>query len=385
MKRSTDRILVTHVGSLPRPPDLLDVGGARGRGEAVDEAAYADRLREAVAGVVREQIEHGIDVVDDGEYSKPSFLTYVTDRLGGFERIEGSMGSPWAGSREALDFPEYYEAAHVAAAGSPRLACTRPVTYVGHAALRTDLENLASALDGAGATEAFVPAISPSNIEGFYENRHYATEEEYLFAIADAMREEYRAIVDAGFLLQIDDPRLVTYYVLTPSASIEDARRWAQTRVEALNHALRDIPPERVRHHTCYSIDTGPRVHDLEFRHIVDLVLRINAGAYSFEAANPRHEHEWQVWEDVELPADKVLIPGVITHSTVLVEHPELVAQRLARFAGVVGRERVIAGADCGFATFASGGDVPAKIAWTKLGALSAGARLASDRLWNRS
>lgn len=190
--------------------------------------------------------------------------------------------------------------------------------------------------------------------------------------------------MDAGFMLQIDDPQLVTHYVLNPDESVEQTRRWARVRVDALNHALRDIPPERVRHHTCYSIDMGPRVHDLEFKHIVDLVLQINAGAYSFEAANPRQEHEWRVWEDVTLPEGKVLIPGLVTQSSVLVEHPELVAQRLVRFADLVGRERVIAGADCGFATFASGGEVPGSIAWTKLAALAEGARLASNQLWGR-
>ena len=231
---------------------------------------------------------------------------------------------------------------------------------------------------GARVEEAFIPAISPSNVEGRQANRYYRSDEEYLLAIAEAMREEYRAIVDAGFLLQIDDPRLVTYYILNPAASVAECRAWAEVRVEALNHALRGIPRDRVRFHTCYSINMGPRVHDMELRDVVDLILRVRAGAYSFEAANPR------VWEGVRLPADAVLIPGVITQSTVLVEHPELVAERIARFAGVVGRERVTAGADCGFASFAGSTEIPASVAWKKLAALTEGARLASRRLLGR-
>lgn len=384
MKRSTDRFLVTHVGSLPRPADLLEVVQARQRGEGVDEIAQAKRLHDAVADVVRKQVEHGVDVVTDGELSKPSFIFYVHERLGGFEAVDGTAGSPWAGSREAASFPEYYAKFQGALAGSRQMACTGPITYTGQAALQTDLDNLRAAMVGMDIGEAFIPAISPSNIEAFHENRHYDSDEEFLFAIADAMHEEYRTIVDAGFLVQIDDPQLVTYYVLNPGVSVEEARRWARVRIEALNHALRDIPPEKVRHHTCYSIDMGPRVHDMELKDIVDLVLEIRAGGYSFEAANPRHEHEWQVWRDVDLPEDKVLIPGLVTQSSVLVEHPELVAQRLMRFADVVGRERVIASADCGFATFAAGGEVPGDIAWAKLAALAEGTRLASDRLWGR-
>jgi 5-methyltetrahydropteroyltriglutamate--homocysteine methyltransferase len=233
--------------------------------------------------------------------------------------------------------------------------------------------------------EVFVPAVSPSNVEEWNPNRHYQSDEEYLFAIAEAMREEYRAIVDAGFLLQIDDPRLVTYYILHPEASVADCRRWGRARVEALNHALRGIPEDRVRFHTCYGINMGPRVHDMELKDVVDLILEVRAGAYSLEAANPRHEHEWRVWEEVKLPDGKVLIPGVITQSSVLVEHPEVVAERVVRFASVVGRENVIAGSDCGFATFAGSLEIHASIVWAKLAALAEGARRASKRLWGRS
>ncbi len=376
MKRSRDRILTTHAGSLPRPDDLLRL--------APDDPGRPARVRGAVAETVRRQAAAGLDVVDDGEMGKPSFVTYVAERLAGFERGPAPTGLPWAGSREVASFPEFYASTVGASANaaSPIYVCTGPVAYRGHAQVRADVENLRAALAGVAVEEAFLPAISPSNVEGRFANRYYKTDEEYLFAIADAMREEYRAIVDAGFLVQIDDPRLVTYYVMNPRASVADCRRWAQVRIEALNHALRDVPRERVRFHTCYGINMGPRLHDMELKDVVDVMLRVRAGAYSFEAANPRHEHEWRVWEGVTLPEGALLIPGVITQSTVLVEHPELVCERILRFAGVVGRENVIAGADCGFATFAGSTEIHPTVAWAKLEALVTGARLASRRLW---
>jgi 5-methyltetrahydropteroyltriglutamate--homocysteine methyltransferase len=381
MKRSTDRILTTHAGSLPRPDDLL----ALSRGAAADAAAVASRARRAVAEIVAQQIELGIDVVDDGEQSKPSFVTYVNERLGGFEP-RGLRASPWGGSRETQSFPEYYEAMRRAntggSSGAVAMACTGPIIYRGTEALRRDIDNLKAALAGRRHVEAFLPAISPANIEDWHKNEHYKTGEDYLFAIAEAMGHEYRAIVEAGFLLQIDDPRLATYYVLNPDASLADVKKWAGLRVEALNHGLQGIPQDRVRYHTCYSINMGPRVHDMELKDLVRVMLKIKAGAYSFEAANPRHEHEWKVWETVKLPPGKVIIPGVISHTTVLVEHPELVAQRIARYAATVGRENVIAGADCGFATFAGSQEVHASIVWAKLAALVKGARLASKELW---
>ena len=382
MKRSLDRILTTHAGSLPRPPDVL----AMATGQTLDPAVFATRVRRAVVDVVRRQAEHGLDVVTDGEMSKPSFITYVTERLSGFEPSREPGAVPWAGSREATAFPEFYEPTlrQSPNAAAPRFVCTGPVTYVGHTRLQADIDNLTAALAGLRVEEAFIPAIAPSNVEGRQKNAHYKTDEEYLFAIADAMHEEYRAIVDAGFLLQIDDPRLVTYYILNPRASVKECRAWASVRVEALNHALRGIPRDRVRFHTCYSINMGPRVHDMELKDVVDIILSVRAGAYSFEAANPRHEHEWRVWEGVTLPAGALLIPGVITQSTVLVEHPELVAERIVRFAGVVGRERVIAGADCGFASFAGSTEIHPSVVWAKLAALTAGARIASQRLWSR-
>jgi 5-methyltetrahydropteroyltriglutamate--homocysteine methyltransferase len=230
-----------------------------------------------------------------------------------------------------------------------------------------------------------MPAVSPSNVEEWQRNAYYASSDEFVAAIADAMREEYKAIVDAGLVLQIDDPRLVTYYNVTPEATVADCRRWAERRVEVLNHALRGLPRERIRFHTCYGINIGPRVHDMALKDIVDLMLKVNAGAYSFEAANPRHEHEWRVWRDVRRPDGAVLIPGVITHSNVMVEHPETVADRIVRFAEVVGRENVIAGADCGFGTFAGSEEIQERIVWAKFDALAQGAALASGRLWGRA
>jgi 5-methyltetrahydropteroyltriglutamate--homocysteine methyltransferase len=379
MKRSSERIITTHVGSLPRPSDLLEAVQAGG-GAAFDAPARAARLRAAVKEIVAKQIALGIDVIDDGEFGKPSFVSYVNERLGGFELDTSPGASPWAGSREARSFPEFYAETH-AAARQHHMVCTAPVTYRGHAQLGRDIDNLKAALDGVRPHEVFMPAISPSNVEDWQKNAYYKTQEEFLFAIAEAMREEYQAIVDAGFIVQIDDPRLVCYYMLRPDATIAECRKWAEVRVEALNHALRGIPEEKVRHHTCYGINMGPRIHDMELKDIIDIVVKIRAGAYSFEAANPRHEHEWKVWKDVKLDG-KALIPGVISHSTVLVEHPELVAERILRFAEIVGRENVIAGSDCGFATFAGSKEIHPSIVWAKLKALSDGAALATKQLW---
>jgi 5-methyltetrahydropteroyltriglutamate--homocysteine methyltransferase len=383
MKRSSDRILTTHVGSLPRPADLLEAMQAKEQGKPVDEKAHTARVRRAVAEIVRKQIELGIDVIDDGEFGKPSFVSYVNERLGGFEPdTEVPRGSPWGSSREAKSFPEFYAQGH-AAARQNHMVCTAPISYRGTAQLQADIDNLKAALNGAKPEEVFMPAISPTSAADWQRNGYYKTEEEYLFAIADALREEYEAIVKAGFLLQVDDPHLVTYWIKEPDLTLQQCRKWAEVRVEALNHALRNIAPEKIRHHTCYGINMGPRIHDMELKDIVDIILRIRAGAYSFEAANPRHEHEWKVWETFKLPAGKWLIPGVISHSTVLVEHPELVAERICRYAKVVGRENVIAGADCGFATFAGSKEVHPSIVWAKFKSLVDGARIASKALWH--
>jgi 5-methyltetrahydropteroyltriglutamate--homocysteine methyltransferase len=308
----------------------------------------------------------------------------VRDRLGGMEPTPTPRDNPWKTSREAQSFPEFYQKALASAAVQPGMACTSPVTYRGQADLKTDLDNLRAALNGVNVAEAFVPSISPANIEDWNKNLHYKSDQEYLFALADAMNVEYRAIVDAGFLLQIDDPRLVSYFMVSPKASIEECRRWAIPRVEALNHALRDIPREKVRYHTCYGINMGPRTNDMEIKHLIDIVLTIKAGAFSFEASNPRHEHEWTVWRDAKKPEGTILIPGVITHSSVLVEHPELVAERIVRYANAVGRENVIAGSDCGFATFAGSDEIHPRIVWAKFEALVQGAEMASKQLWGR-
>lgn len=381
MKHSVERILTTHAGSLPRPPELLELV-QNSDANALEQATNADRLRKAVSDIVRRQNTLGIDVIDDGEYGKPSFVSYINERLGGYE-VDTRSGprNQWLSSREGQAFPEFYAQTHPASSHT-HMICKGPITYKGHAPLKRDIANLKAALQGIAVEEVFMPAISPSNIEDWQKNAYYKSQEDYVFAIAEAMREEYQAIVDAGFLVQIDDPRLVTYYIIHPEASIADCRKWAELRIAALNHALRDIPPEKIRFHTCYGINMGPRIHDMELKDIVDLILKIRAGAYSFEAANPRHEHEWKVWKNVKLPDGKILIPGVISHSTILVEHPELVADRIIRYADVVGRENVIAGSDCGFATFAGSKEVHPSIVWAKLKALSEGARIASKQLW---
>ena len=388
MLHSTERILVTHTGSLPRPRQLIDMMLAENEGRPVDSAEYEDKLRGAVHDIVRWQMDLGVDIVDDGELSKRGFAVYAHTRLDGLSPTGRVRVSPWDNSRESQAFPEHYGHYSPVPGAKPnpsnmQMACTGPIAYKAQDRLAQDLANLRAAVDEAGPAEAFVPAISPCDVAGNIENEYYKTEEEFLFAIADAQRVEYRAIVDAGFLLQIDDPLLINYYVKNPDLSVAQCRTWAEGQIEAINHALRDIPEDRVRYHTCYGINMGPRVHDMEMKDYIDIVLTIRAGAFSFEASNPRHEHEWKIWEDVKLPDGKLIIPGVITQSSVVVEHPELVAQRLERFAGVVGRENVIAGSDCGFGTQAL--EVPEihpAIVWAKFQAMSEGARLASERLW---
>ena len=389
MKTSSDRILTSHVGSLPRPPELLKLIKAKVAGQPYDEKELAAEARKSTEQCVKRQADIGLDVISDGEMSKPSFLTYIVERLGGVEVTSEPFGNPWKGSRENNSFPEYYawEASLGLnpAVGAKRVICDGALKYKGQPQVAADIAAFKSALGKVKAAEAFLPAISPANVEFWIRNQHYNSDEDYVFALADALHEEYKAITDSGLILQIDDPRLVTQYVLDASMSLADYRKWAEVRVAALNHALRDLPQERVRFHTCYSIDMGPRTNDVELKDVIDIILKINAGAYSFEASNPRHEHEWKVWKSVDLPKDKILIPGVITHSTVLVEHPELICDRILRFAEVVGRERVIAGTDCGFGTFAGSMMIHPTVAWAKLEALVAGARLASRQLWGRA
>ena len=393
MKRSERRILTTHTGSLPRPPDLVEALNAKELGRTFDAHALDKRVSRAVREVAQRQAETGLDVINDGEHSKVSWMAYARTRLSGLEEIDSPMRFRGA-TRDSLAFPAAYEDMKVMLAGRssaivakrtvrPKAwVCTGPIAYVGQDELRADIDNLKAALDGVKAEEAFLTAISPSNLELYYENQFYRTAEEYLTALADAMHVEYRAIVDAGFILQIDDPRMATHYNRTPNASIEECRKFMALRVEAVNHALRGIPEDRVRFHTCYSVNIAPRVCDFELKHFVDLMLKIRAGAYAIEAANPRHEHEWELWRDVALPDGKILIPGVVSHCVHLVEHPELVAQRLTRFASVVGREQVIAGTDCGFGTSGAGDEVHPDVAWAKLRSLVEGAEIASRRLW---
>jgi len=382
MQRSTDRILTTHTGSLPRPRDLLLMVRARARGEPTDEHALQARLRQAVGEIVRKQAELGIDVVDDGEFGKPSFVTYVRERLAGLTRQEGERQSPWIRSREAISFPEFYrQQAGAVNARQALMACTGPISYRGHAELKRDLGNFKAALEGVKVVEAFVPSISPSNVEDWNRNAHYKSGEEYLYAIADAMREEYQAIIDAGLSVQLDDPAFAENWDQSKKEpSVEGYRRYTQRCVEILNNAIRGLPQEKIRFHLCWGSWHGPHTTDIPMKHLVDLMLQVNAGAYSFEAANARHGHEWKLWKDITLPAGKVIMPGIVSHSTNLIEHPELVADRIVNFAEAVGRDNVVAWTDCGL-----GGRVHPQIAWAKLEALAQGAELATKRLWRRA
>jgi 5-methyltetrahydropteroyltriglutamate--homocysteine methyltransferase len=397
MKRSRERILTTHVGSLARPDALIPLLRLKERGQPYDHENFAGLVREAVADVVRKQVEAGVDIVTDGEQGKASFFGYIVERFNGFTRkpaTPGQEGNPRTTGREYLAFPDYYAwseriAEWAGGRGGDRRhgvdTCTGPVSYKGHAAVQADIDNLKAALKDLTYEEVFMPAIASSYIAATLPNEYYRTTEEYEQALSDALHDEYQAIINAGFILQIDDPRLVTYYMMNPGLSVADCRKWAAQRVEAINYSIRDLPPEKVRFHTCYSIDVGPRVHEMELKDIVDLILKVNAGAYSFEAANPRHEHEYHVFEQAKLPEGKILIPGVISHTTNLVEHPELVAERILRFAKLVGRENVIAGADCGFAAAAVRfNDTHPSVAWLKFAALAEGARLATKQLWGR-
>jgi 5-methyltetrahydropteroyltriglutamate--homocysteine methyltransferase len=385
MQRSTERILTTHAGSLPQPDDLRDMLMAKDDGRPYDQAAFATRVRSAVAEVVRQQMASGLDIINDGELSKRSFSTYARERLSGLEECPPTVDEPpsMISGRDMPEFAEYFVnrgGFGGASANARQVFCTGPLKYIGHAAVQADIAHFKAALAGVQATEAFLPAIAPGTIEHWMRNRYYPSDEAYVFAIADAMREEYQAIVAAGFLLQIDDPDLPDAWQIHPQMSVPEYRKFAELRVEALNHALRDVPPERVRLHVCWGSYHGPHKYDIPLRDIVDLILRVRVEGYSIEASNPRHEHEWRVWEDVKLPAGKVLIPGVVGHATDFIEHPELVAERLVRYARLVGREQVIAGTDCGL-----GGRVGhPTIVWAKFEALVEGAQLATRRLWNR-
>jgi 5-methyltetrahydropteroyltriglutamate--homocysteine methyltransferase len=384
MERSVDRILTTHVGSLARPHPLLELMREREHGRPYDAASLDLAVTGAVADVVARQAAAGIDVVTDGEQSKVSFLTYVKDRLSGFDAVAGESLLPPSWQKEIDDFPEYYGQymSKYSSTVAPMrvMVATGPVSYTGHAALATDIANLRAAVGQTGPAEAFLPSTSPS---GFGRNEYYASEGEFLTAVAEALRAEYLGIVESGFLLQIDDPWLIE--ILTDDGQAEPAERErrAHEHIDVLNHALRGIPRDRIRLHTCYGLNHGPRLRDLPLADIVPFMLRINAGAYSFEVANPRHQHEWRIWADFTLPEGTILLPGLLGHATNYVEHPELIAEYIGHYAQLVGRENVIASADCGFssrATFAP--EVHPTVAWAKLAALSEGAALASKRLW---
>lgn len=396
MKRSTDRILASHAGNLPRNEALWQMLVDRGLGKDVEEAALQAAIKQAVKDVVDKQVEVGLDIVNDGEQSKRSWQTYANTRLGGLEQRPGQGSIQTAGSivgRDIEEFTEYFQrnfgggggggansALRAGAAGGLHepVYCVGPLTYIGAAQTQTDIENLNAALEGHSVEEAVLTAIAPGTIEHWLHNEYYKTDEEFLFAIAEAMNQEYRAITDAGFLLQIDDPDLADAWQIHTKMDVEAYRKFADLRVESINVALKDVPREKVRLHVCWGSMHGPHKNDIPLRHIADLILRVNAGVYSVEAANPRHEHEWRVWEDFKLPQDSVLMPGVVGHSSDFIEHPELVADRLVRYAGVVGRENVIAGTDCGL-----GGRVGhEKIAWAKFESMVEGCRLATKTLW---
>jgi 5-methyltetrahydropteroyltriglutamate--homocysteine methyltransferase len=376
------------VGSLPRPADLLAMNDAKASGGTVDQAAWTARVKTAILEVVRLQRESGVDIVNDGELSKSSWSSYVNERLSGFaESVSEGQGS-LARGRDRKAFQEFYDEYDriqpfrtVNGSRWTDVICNAPISYKGQAAVQLDIENLKTASAGVEAEEVFITAVAPGSIITRRINKYYPTEEAFLFAIAEAMKTEYKAIVDAGFLLQIDDPQLVTRYDAEDTApNVEQYRKLAAPRVEALNHALADIPQDRVRYHICWGGWHGPHTTDLPLKDIVNVLLQIRAGAYLIEAANARHEHEWQVWKHVKLPEGKILIPGVVSHATNVIEHPELVAERILRFANLVGRESVIAGTDCGL-----GGRLHHQLVWAKLKALSEGAELATRQLWGRA
>ena len=380
MKRSTSRILTTHTGSLPRAGSVMEMLQARDQRARVDPQAFEAGILAAVTEVVDRQVETGLDVINDGEQSKPSYATYVKDRLTGFE---GVASEPPRARLDDQDFPEWAARFASGSSATHRPACTGPIAWKDWSAVEQDLARLKKATQGRDVAEVFITAASPGVIARFLPNQYYPTEEAYLNALAEVMKDEYTAIVQAGFLLQVDCPDLASSRNTQFShLTVEEFKKVVELHVDVLNHALADLPADRLRLHLCWGNYEGPHSHDVPFREIVDIVLKARPAGLSFEAANPRHAHEWKIWQDVKLPDGKVIIPGVLDTTTNFIEHPELVAQRITRYAELVGRENVIAGADCGFGTFMQGGRVDPRIAWAKLGALVEGARLASEELW---
>lgn len=381
MKRSTNRILTTHTGSLPRPDDLAAMLEGRDQREAPSDPSFSARVREAVRDVVNRQVGAGVDVVNDGEVSKVGYSTYVTDRLTGFE---GAPRTQTPRVEEGM-FPEFYGGQPTPGAQVTRPVCNGPISWRGSEQVASDIANFKAALGGVDIAEPFMTAASPGVVWNFLENEYYPNDEAYVFAIADAMKNEYKAIVDAGFVLQLDCPDLAMGWnrAVFNGKTEDDFRGVAAMHVEALNNALAGIAPDRVRLHLCWGNYEGPHVRDIPLARIWDVAVRANATAFSFEGANPRHEHEWAFFRDVKVPDGTILIPGVLDSTTNFVEHPELVAQRIERYASLVGRENVIAGSDCGFSTFArSRPAVHPSVTWAKFQAMAEGARIASQRLW---
>jgi 5-methyltetrahydropteroyltriglutamate--homocysteine methyltransferase len=386
MKRSTERILTTHVGSLIRPKELQDMLRARGARQGFDEQAYEQCLKESVAWVVRRQVAAGLDIIDDGEYGKNiSWSQYALERLSGFERRPVPLeANPFVAGADRARFSEFYAEmdAQQAPSSDWESVCVGPISYTGINALKRDIADIKTALHGVDVTEAFLPVAAPASVIPDRKNAYYRNDEEMFQALASAMRTEYRAIAESGLLLQLDDARAaVTFDRMVPPASFADYRRWLEHQIEVLNHALEGIAPERIRYHVCWGSWPGPHTTDVALKDIVDILMKANVGAFLIEGANPRHEHEWELWEHVKLPEGKILIPGVISHATNIVEHPELVAQRIIRYAKFLGRENVIAGTDCGFAQGPFHRRVHPSIQWAKLEALAEGARLASKQL----
>jgi 5-methyltetrahydropteroyltriglutamate--homocysteine methyltransferase len=393
MKRSTDGIIVSHAGALPRPDDLRDLLIAKESGKPYDEAAYQRRVREVIAEVVRKQVQTGIDVVNDGEESKRSFSSYARTRIKGFEErmVDITGEPPTIYMRDYADFPGFFNMGRSAFGGQGGLAgnfqttaahvfCVEALEYIGQAAIQEDIDNFKQALQSVGDVEAFLPAVAPGTIEHWMSNEYYKTDEEFVYAIAEAMRPEYQAIVDAGFVLQIDDPDLGDGWQMFPEMSVADYHKYAEMRIDALNHALRGIPEDRIRFHMCWGSHHGPHKYDLPLQDFIDLIVKVPAECYSVEAANTRHEHEWRAWQSVKLPDNKTVMPGVVGHTSDMIEHPQLIADRLVRYAGIVGRENVIAGTDCGLGPRV-GND---EIVWEKFKAMSEGAALATKELWGK-
>jgi len=387
MKRSSHRILTSHVGSLIRPQALQEFLRLKQGGKPYERKAYETCLAQAVATVVREQAEVGIDVVSDGEFGKAiSWSQYALERLSGFQRRPIKPGAnPFQRGADRTRFAEFYAEldAREGVATTTEAICVGPIKYTGQAELQRDIDNFKTALKAVNVEEAFLPVAAPASVIPDRKNEYYGNDDDLQAAIAEAMRTEYKTIIDAGFLLQLDDARnAVTYDRMVPPASFQDYRRWLATQVDIINHAIAGLPADRIRYHVCWGSWPGPHVSDVPLKDIVDLILQVKVGAYVIEGANPRHEHEWKVWANARLAPDQVLIPGVISHATNVVEHPELVAERIVRLARIVGRENVIAGTDCGFAQGPFHRRVHPSIMWAKLEALSEGARLASKELW---